>query len=123
MAIVSVMPSNLLILWHPVLLPPSIFPSISVFSNETALHIRFPKYWSFSFIISPSNEYSGLISFMIDWFDLTVQGTLKSLLQHHSLKASILKMVVLKTLSSVRVAYKERLFQYLLLCHGQNQES
>ena len=88
----SVMPSNHLILCHPLLLPLSIFPSIRVFSNESALPIRWPNYWSFSFIISPSNEYSGLISFRIDWFDLlTVQGTLKSLLQHHSSKASILR--------------------------------
>ena len=85
----SVMPSNLLILCHPLLLPPSIFPSIRVFSNESALHIRWPKYWSFS--ISPSNEYLGLISFRINRLDLlAVQGTLKSLLQHHSSKASIL---------------------------------
>ena len=77
---------------HPLLLPPSIFPSIRVFSNESALHIRWPKYWSFSFNISPSNEYSGLISFRIYWLDLlAVQGTLKSLLQHHSSKASILR--------------------------------
>ena len=85
------MPSSHLILCLPLLLP-SIFPSIRVFSNELALHIRWPKYWSFSFSISPSNEYLGLISFRIDWFDLlTVQGTLKSLLQHHSSKASILQ--------------------------------
>ena len=91
MSIVSVMPSNHLILCHPLLLLPSIFPSIRVFSNESVLHIRWPKYWSFSFSISPSNEYSGLISFRIDWLDLlAVQGTLKSLLQHHSSKASIL---------------------------------
>ena len=86
-----VMPSNHLILCCPLLLLPSVFPSIKVFSKESVLHIRWPKYWSFSFSISPSNEYSGLISFRIDWFDLlTVQGTLKSLLQHHSSKASIL---------------------------------
>jgi len=86
------MPSNHLILCHPFLLPPSIFPSIRVFSNESVLHIRWPKYWSFSFSISPSNKYSGLISFRMDWLDLlAVQGTLKSLLQHHSLKASILR--------------------------------
>ena len=85
------MPSNHLILCHPLLLPPSIFPSIRVFSNESVLHIRWPKYWSFSFSMSPSNEYSGLISFRIDWFDLAVQGTLKSLLRHHSSKASILQ--------------------------------
>ena len=87
----SVMPSNHLILCHPLLLLPSIFPTIRVFSNELALHIRWPKYWHFSFSISPSNEYSELISFTIDWLDLlAVQGTLKSLVQHHSSKASIL---------------------------------
>ena len=92
MSIKSVMPSNHLTLCHSLLLPPSIFPSIRVFSNESVLHIRQPKYWSFSFSISPSNEYSGLISFRIDWLDLlAVQGTLKSLLQHHSSKASILQ--------------------------------
>ena len=85
------MPSNHLILCCPLLLP-SIFPSIRGFSSESVLHIRWPKYWSFSFSISPSNEYSGLISFGVDWFDLlAVQGTLKSLLQHHSSKASILR--------------------------------
>ena len=91
-SIESVIPSNHLILCcHHLLLPPSIFPSIRVFSKESALHIRWPKYWSFSFSISPSNEYSGLISFRMDWLDLlAVQGTLKSLLQHHSSKASIL---------------------------------
>ena len=89
MSVESVMPSNRLILCRPLLLPPSIFPSIRVFSNEPVLHIRWPKYWSFSFSISPSNEYSGLIAFRIDWFNLlAVQGTLKSLLQHHSSKAS-----------------------------------
>ena len=92
MSIESVMPSNHLILSHPLLLPPSIFPSIRVFSNESVLHIKWPKYWSFSFNISPSNEYWGLISFRIDWLDLlAVQGTLKSLLQHHSSKALILQ--------------------------------
>ena len=91
MSIESVMPSNYIILCCPLLLPPSIFPSIRVFSNESALSIRWPKYWSFSFSISPSNQYSGLISFRMDWLDLlAVQGTLKSLLQHHSSKASIL---------------------------------
>ena len=84
------MPSNHQILCCPLLLPPSIFPSIRVFSNESTLHIRWPNFWSFSFNISPSNEYSGLISFRMDWFDLlVVQGTLKSLLQHHTSKASI----------------------------------
>ena len=87
-----VMPSNHLILCRPLLLPPSIFPSIRVFSNESALHIRWPKYWSFNFSISPSNEYSGLISFRMDWLDLlAVQGILESLLQRHSSKASILQ--------------------------------
>ena len=91
MSIESVMPSNHLILCRPLLLPPSIFPSIRVFSSESVLCIRWQKYWSFSFIISPSNEYSGLISFRMDWLDLLpVQGTLKSLLQHHSSKALIL---------------------------------
>ena len=86
------MPSNHLILCRPLLLLPSIFPSIRFFSNESVLSIRWPKYWSFSFSISPSNEYSGLIAFWMDWFDLpAVQGTLKSLLQHHSSKASILQ--------------------------------
>ena len=92
MSIESVMPSNHLILCHPLLLSPSIFPSIRVFSNESALRIRWPKYWSFSFNISPFNEYSGLISFRMDWLDrLAVQGILKSLLQHHSSKASVLR--------------------------------
>ena len=92
LSIESVIPSNHLILCHSLLLLPSIFPSIRVFSSESVLHIRWPKYWSFSFSISPSNEYSGLISFRIDWFDLFgVQGTLKSLLQHHSSKASVLR--------------------------------
>ena len=91
MSIESVMPSNHLILCRHLLLPHSVFPSIRVFSNESALHIRRPKYWSFSFSISPSNEHSGLISFRMDWLDLlAVQGTLKSLLQRHSTKASIL---------------------------------
>ena len=93
MFIESVMPSNHLILCHPLLLLPSIFPSIRVSSSESVLHIRWSKYWSFSFSISPSNEYSGLISFRMNWLDLlAVQGTLKSLLQHHSSKASILRL-------------------------------
>ena len=88
----SVMPSNHVILCNPLLLPPSVFPSIRVFSNESVLCIRWTKYWSFSFSISPSNEYPGLISFKMDWLDLlAVQGTRKSLLQHHSSKASILR--------------------------------
>ena len=92
MSIESVMPANHLILCHPLLLLPSIFASIRVFSNESALRIRWPNYWSFSFSISPSKEYLGLISFRMDWLDLlAVQGTLKSLLQHHSSKASILQ--------------------------------
>ena len=92
MSIASVMPSSHLILCTPLLLPPSIFPSIRVFSNESALRIRWPKYWSFSFIIIPANEYSGRISFRMDRLDLlAVQGTLKSLLQHYSSKASILR--------------------------------
>ena len=87
------MPSNHLILCRPLCLPPSIFPSIRVFSNESVLLIRWPRYWSFNFSISPSNEYSGLVSFRMDWLDLlAVQGTLKSLLQHHSSKASILRL-------------------------------
>ena len=91
LSIMSVMPSNHLILCHSLLLPPSIFPSIRVFSSESVLHIQWPKYWSFSFTISPSNEYSGLISFRMDWLDLlAVQGTLRSL-QHNSSEASILQ--------------------------------
>ena len=91
-SIMSVIPSNHLILCHPLLLLPSTFPSIRVFSNELVLCIRWPKYWSFSFSISPSNEYSGLISFRMDWLDLiVVQGTLKRILQHHSSKVSILQ--------------------------------
>ena len=92
MSIESVMPSNHLTLCCPLLLLPSIFPSIRIFSNESALRIRWPKYWSFSFNISPANEHPGLISFRMDWFDLlAVQGPLKSLLQHHSSKASVLR--------------------------------
>ena len=92
MSIKSVMQSNHLILCLPLLLQPSVFPSIRVFSKESVLHVRWPKYWSFSFNISPSNEYTGLISFRMDWLDLlAVQGTLKSLLQHHSSKPSILQ--------------------------------
>ena len=98
MSIEAVMPFNHVVLCHPFLLPPSIFPSIRVFSSESVFHIRWPKYWSFSFSISPSNEYSGLIFFRMDWLDLpTVQLTLKSLLQHHSSKASILRCSVFFT--------------------------
>ena len=97
----SVMPTNHLILCHPLLLLPSIFPNIRVFSNESVLCIRWPKYWSFSFNISPSNEYSGLIYFRIDWFDLlAVQGTLKSVLQHRSSKSSILRHSAFFTVNS-----------------------
>ena len=102
MFIKSVTPSNYLILCHPLLLLLSIFPSIRIFSNESALRIRWPKYWSFSFNISPSNEYSGLISFRIDWFDLlAVQGTLKSLLQYHNSKVSINKPLFSEMLTSL----------------------
>ena len=95
MSIESMMPSNHLILCHPLLFLPSIFPTTRVFSNESALRIRWPKYWNFSFSISPSNEHSGLISFRMDWLDLlAVQGTRKRLLQHHSSKASILQHLV-----------------------------
>ena len=98
MRIKSVMPSSHLILCRPLLLLPSIPPSIRVFSNESSLHMRWPKYWSFSFSISPSNEYPGLISFRMDWLDLfAVQGTLKGLLQHHSSKAPILRYSVFFT--------------------------
>ena len=107
MSFESVMPSNHLILCRPLLLPPSIFPSIRVFSNESVLHIRWTKYWSFSFSISPSNEYSGLISFRMDWLDLlAVQGTLKSLLQHHTSKASILKCSAFFILTSIHDYWK-----------------
>ena len=116
MSIESVMPSNCLILCCPLLLLPSIFPSIKVFSTESALCIKWPRYWSFSFSISPSSEYSGLISFRIDWFDLlAVQGTLKSLLQHHSLKASIFLLFSLlygPTLISTRDYWKNHSFDY-----------
>ena len=112
MSIELVMPSSHLILCHPLLLLPSIFPSTRVFSNESALRIRWPKYWSFSFSISPSNEYSGLISFRIDWLDLrAVQGTLKSLLQHHSsqfksIDSSALSFLYGPTLTSIHDQWK-----------------
>ena len=105
MSIESVMLSSHLILCHSLLILPSIFPSISIFYNESALHIRWPKYWNFSFSICPSNEYSGLISFRIDWFDLlAAQGTLKSLLQHHNLKyhSSVHSLLCGPTLTSVQ---------------------
>ena len=114
MSIKSVMPCNHLILCRPLLLLPSIFPSIRVFSNESAFHIRWPKYWSFSFNISPSSEYPGLISFRIDWLDLlAIQGTLKSLLQHHSSKASNLLYSGKKYKNSV---LRETFFHFLFYC-------
>ena len=125
-----VMPSNHLILCHPLLLLPSVFPSIRVFSNESALHIKWPKYWSFSFSISPSNEYSGLISSRIDQLELlAVQGTLKSLLQHHSSKASILLhsafftvqlshpyMTTGKTIALIRRTFIAKVMSLLCIC-------
>ena len=119
MSISSVKPSNHLILCRPLLLLPSIFPSIRVFSNESALHIRWPKYWTFSFSINHSNEYSGLISFRIGWLDLlAVQGTLKSLLQHHSSKAVILwHSAFLKVqFASIHDYWKNHNFNYMDLC-------
>ena len=129
-SIESVMPSNHLILCCPLLLPLSIFPSIRVFSNESVLHIRYSKYWSFSFSINPSNEYSGLISFRMDWLNLlAVQGTLKSLLQHHSSKASILwlsaffivqlshpYMTTGKTIALIWQAFVSKESLYFLIC-------
>ena len=130
MSIESVMPSNHLILCCPLLLPPSIFPSIRIFSNESALCISWPKYWSFSFSISPSNEYSGLISFRIDWLGLlAVQGTLKNLLQHHSSKASVLRcsaffivqlshpyMATGKTIALTRWTFVGKVMSCFLVC-------
>ena len=120
MSIELVMPFNHLVLCHPLLLLPSIFPSIRVFSNELALHLRWPKYWSFSFSISPSSEYSGLISFRMDWFDrLDIQGTLKSLLQYHSSKASVLLALSFlygPALTSVHDYRKNHSFDYEDLC-------
>ena len=108
----SVMPSKHHVLCHPLLLLSSIFLSIRVFSSELALCIRWPKYWSFSFSISPFNEYSGLISFRMDWFDLAIQGTIKSLLQHHSSKASVLQCSAffIVQLSSIRDYWKNHSF-------------
>ena len=117
MSIESMMPSNHLILCHPPLLLPSIFPSIRVFSNESGLHIRWSKYWNFT--ISPSNEYSGLISFRIDWFDLlAVQETLKSLLQHQfkSINYSVLSFLYGPTLTSIHDYWKNHSFDYRDLC-------
>ena len=120
MSIESVMPSNHLILCHPLLLPPSIFTSIRVFSHELALCIKWPKYWSFSFSISPSNEYSGPISFRMDWLDLiAVQGTLKSLLQHHSSKGSVLRFLSFlysPTLTSIHDYWKNHSLDWMDLC-------
>ena len=119
MSIESVMPSNHLILCHPLLLPPSIFPNIRVFSNESVLHIRWPKSWIFSFSIISSNEDSGLISFRIDWFDLlAVQGTLKSLLQHHSSKPLNLwhSAFFMVQLTSIHDYRKNHSFDYMDLC-------
>ena len=127
----SVIPSNHLIPCHPLFFLPLVFPSIRVFANESALHIRWPKYWSFSFSISPSNEYSGLISFRMDWFDLlAVEGTLNSLLQHHSSKASILwhsaffivqlshpYMTSGKTIALTRRTFVEKVM-FLICCLG-----
>ena len=129
MSIESVMPSNHLILCHPLLLLPSIFPSIRVFSNESTLHMKWPRYWSFSFDISPSNEHPGLISFRMDWLDLlAVQGTLKSLLQHHSSKALILRhsaffivqlshpyMITGKTIALTRRTFVDKVMSRLVL--------
>ena len=116
MSIELVMPSNHLILCHPLLLLPSIFPSIRVFSNELVFQIRWPKYWSFSFSISPSHEYSGLISFRIDWLDLlVVQETLKSLLQHH-INSLVFSLLYGPTLMSVYDYWKNHSFDYMDLC-------
>ena len=130
MSIESVLPSNHLIFCCPLLLLPSIFPSIRVFSDESALHIKWPKYWGFSFSISPSNEYSGLMSFRMDWLDLlAVQRTLKSLLQHHSSKALILQhsaffivqlshpyMTTGKTIALTRWTFFDKVMFLLLIC-------
>ena len=115
------MPSNRLILCHPLLLPPSVFPSIRVFSKESSLHIRWPKYWGFSSNISPSNEYSGLIFFRTDWFDLlAVLGTLKILLQHHSLKASILQHSVFFMFQLGIIQFSSVAQSCLTLCDPMN---
>ena len=124
MSIESVMPSSHLILCRPLLLLPSIPPSIRVFSSESTLHVRWPEYWSFSFSISPSNEHPGLISFRMDWLDLlAVQGTLKSLFQHHSSKASILQhstFFYCPALTSIHDHWKNHSFDYTDLCRQSN---
>ena len=123
MSIESVMPSNHLILCHPLLLLPSIFPSIRVFPNELALPIKWPKYWSFSFSISPFNEYSGLVSFRIDWFDLlVVQETLKSLLQYHieSISSSVLSLLYGPALTPIHDSSKKHGFDYTEFCQQSN---
>ena len=124
MSIMSVMPSNHLILCHPLLLLPSVFPSTRVFSNELVLCIRWPKHWHFSFSISPSNQYSGLISFRIYWLDLlAVQGTLKSLLQHHSSKSSTLQCSVffmIQLSHPYMITGKNHSFDYMDLCWQSN---
>ena len=130
MSIESIMPSNHLFLWHPLIFLSSIFPNIRVFSNESALRIKWPKYWSFSFNISPSNEHPGLISFRMDWLDLlAVQGILKSLLQHHSSKAAILLHLAFfivqlshpyvttrKTIALARWTFVDKVMSLLLIC-------
>ena len=124
MSIELVMPSNHLILYRPLFFLPSIFPSIRVFSNESVLRLKWPKYWSFSFSISPSNEYSGLISFRMDWLDLlAVQGTLRSLLQHHSSKASILQrsaFFIVQLSHPYMTTGKNHRFDYMDLCGQVN---
>ena len=137
MSIELVMPSIHLIFCRLLLLLPSIFPSIRVFSNESTLHIRWPKYWSFSFSISPSNDYSGLISFRMDWLDLlAAQGTLKSLLQHHSSKASILRcsaffivqlshpyMTTGKTIALTRRTFVDKVMSLLIICYRSEEHT
>ena len=122
MAIELVMPSNHLILCCPLLLPPSVFPSIRVFLNESVLLISWPRYWSFIFSISPSNEYSGLISFRIDWFDLAVQGTLKSspAPQFKSINSSVHNLLYGPSLTSVHDHWKNHSFNYMDLCRQSN---
>ena len=121
MSIESMMPSSHLLLCCPLLLLPSIFPSIRVFSNELALHIRWPRYWSFGFSIGPSKEYSGLISFRTDWLDLlAVQGTLKSLLQHHSSKASVLRHSTFFVVQLSHNYWKSHRSDYMDLCQQSN---